>query len=80
MHMQDGCRFYDFHQNLQNVRTDIAHFQVQISTSGNARECVTALIPSPRSLILTNDGQIWCCPAAAAPAVGDIKARCVHNL
>ncbi len=30
--MQDGCRFYDFHQNLQNVRSDIAHFQVPSSS------------------------------------------------
>ena len=29
LHLQKGCRFYDFHQNLQNVRSDIAHFQVQ---------------------------------------------------
>ena len=32
VHMQDGCRFYDFHQNLQNVRSDIAHFQVTFSS------------------------------------------------
>ncbi|CAK0787530.1 hypothetical protein CVIRNUC_010750 [Coccomyxa viridis] len=24
-----GCRFYDFYQNLQNVRSDIAHFQLR---------------------------------------------------
>ena len=29
LHLQEGCRFYDFYQNLQNVRSDIAHFQVQ---------------------------------------------------
>ena len=29
LHLQKGCRFYDFYQNLQNVRSDIAHFQVQ---------------------------------------------------
>ncbi|CAL5224705.1 g7433 [Coccomyxa viridis] len=26
---KDGCRFYNFHQNLQNVRSDIAHFQLR---------------------------------------------------
>ena len=41
MHMQDGCRFYDFHQNLQNVRSDIAHFQVPSSTI-SANVCTSA--------------------------------------
>ena len=28
---QEGHKFYDFYQNLQNVRSDIAHFQVRVS-------------------------------------------------
>lgn len=28
---QEGHKFYDFYQNLQNVRSDVAHFQVRVT-------------------------------------------------
>ena len=74
VHMQDGCRFYNFHQNLQNVRSDIAHFQVPSSSiepqsAQLPQKCLYSDIFSPE-----RGFERITCAAAATPAVGNIKA------
>lgn len=43
VHMQSGCNYYNFYQNLQNVRSDIAHFQVDSSTPKTTQ--ASAIVP-----------------------------------